>query len=173
MFSGRFRPKFRPDRPHSIGRILADLAGISAGNGRESNFLDSLGLVDPFCTLKRLQNLFCGDFEFKWTFDIFENMSKSEKSAEISEDPPSKKICNFDFLAKLFLWSLTWVTNGASTNFWASKSGFATILMARAKVGLRARFWAKNRQFPQISYFFWRAQCAPLKNFFYNFLEEV
>ena len=56
IFPGRFRPIF-------MVRIMADMAGNLAGIGREITFLDSLDQGDPFCTLKRPHNSFCGDFE--------------------------------------------------------------------------------------------------------------
>ena len=55
LFSGRSRP----DRPDIESSTLADSAGNMAGIGRKIIFLDP---GDPFCTLTRLHNSFCGDF---------------------------------------------------------------------------------------------------------------
>ena len=58
--------------------IPAEIPAKSAGYwityigriGRKIYFLDSVGPEDPFCTLKRLHNSFCGFCESRWSWRI-------------------------------------------------------------------------------------------------------
>ena len=60
MFSEWFRPTSRPNMNWPIS---ADLSGVSTGINPKTLFPASLDPGDPFCTLARLHNLFCDDFE--------------------------------------------------------------------------------------------------------------
>ena len=63
---------FRPIRITYIGRFGRKF-------GQKIYCLDSLGPGDPFCTLKRLHNSFCGFCESRWSYAIFgQNRSLSQ-----------------------------------------------------------------------------------------------
>ena len=66
-------------RPILMIRHLADPGRI----GRKIKVLDSVDPGDPFCTLERLRNSFCGDFGIFWRFEKFQIFAIFSKKSKI------------------------------------------------------------------------------------------
>ena len=95
LFYGRFRPNFRPYRPKFESWILADMAGNSAGIGRKIYFLDSLAHEDPFCTLERLKNSFCGDCRLFWSLVVLGYFEVQNSQNSVFLPVFSRNFCTF------------------------------------------------------------------------------